>query len=183
MIKIGNILLVIFFLIAGFACQQGEKEIIANRIQYDVNIKSPNPDYDWWIQNLPGPQREELVNLIMDGALSGKFQAYDYFNNPISTQEVARVMSDTTYFTLINQDPPYDEKDTTIIYTIVKEDIQRIRFLEEWKLNPDNLTIEKKILGIAPVAQRFDAIGNERWQPLFWIYTDKEFIKELGVGE
>ena len=82
--KIGNILLLFFFLIAGFACQQGEKEIIANRIQYDVNIKSPNADYDWWIQNLPGPQREVLVDLILDGALSGKFQAYDYFNNPIS---------------------------------------------------------------------------------------------------
>ena len=65
------------------SCMQEKTQLVTEKIQYDVNIKSPDPDYDWWIQNLPGPQRENLVDMIMDGALSGKFQAYDYFNNPM----------------------------------------------------------------------------------------------------
>ena len=66
------------------SCMQEKTQLVTEKIQYDVNIKSPDPDYDWWIQNLPGPQRENLVDMIMDGALSGKFQAYDYFNNAIT---------------------------------------------------------------------------------------------------
>ena len=39
------------------SCMQKKREVVTEKIQYDVNIKSPDPDYDWWIQNLPGPQR------------------------------------------------------------------------------------------------------------------------------
>lgn len=170
----------IALLVVSYACQQKEKEVIANRIQYDVNIKSPDPDYDWWIQNLPGPQREMLVSVILDGALSGKFQAYDYFNYPITAGQVGMILSDTLYLKLMDEEPPYSERDTMIINNIEKEDILRIRFLEEWKLNPENLMMDKKILGIAPIARRIDVTGVERWQPLFWIYTDEKFIEELG---
>jgi hypothetical protein len=154
-------------------------EVIADKIQYDVNIKSPDPEYDWWIQNLPGPQREQLVDIIIDGALSGKFQSYDYFYSPLSPAEVALVLSDTTFLTLRDEEPPYSERDTILVYNIQKEDIQRIRFLEEWYFDPETLATDKKVLGIAPIARRIDVNGIERWQPLFWIFVDNEFIAEL----
>jgi hypothetical protein len=166
-------------LMAMFACESAPKETIATRIQYDVNIVSPNPDYDWWIQNLPGPQRERLLDVIIDGARSGKFQAYDYWNSPITPQEVGMVMSDTSFLTLVDEEPPYEERDTIVVYNIRKEDILRIRFLEEWQLDPESLQMQKKILGIAPIARRIDLMGVERWQPLFWVYTDEEFIQGL----
>ena len=169
-------LVIILFVVA---CQQQEKEIITEKIQYDVNIKSPDPDYDWWIQNLPGPQREKLVDMIIDGALSGKFRAYDYYNQPITSADVKMILSDTSYYTILDEEPPYNERDTMVVSHILREDVMRIRFLEEWKINPDNLCVEKQILGIAPVARRPDLMGMERWQPLFWIYTDEEFLKEL----
>jgi hypothetical protein len=162
-----------------FSCQHQPKQTIATKIQYDVNIVSPDPDYDWWIQNLPGPQRERLVDLIIDGASSGKFQAYDYFNIPITAQQVQTILSDTSYFTLVDEEPPYEERDTVVVYNIRKEDILRIRFLEEWVMDPETLQMNKKILGIAPIARRLDIMGVERWQPLYWIYTDEEFIEEL----
>ena len=174
-----NIVLLIAVLLVGMACQQNNKEIIAEKIQYDINIKSPDPEYDWWIQNLPGPQREYFVDMIIDGAISGKYKAYDYFYSPLTLNEVASIMSDTTYFTLYDEDPPYAERDTMVIYTILKEDIQRIRFLEEWHVDPTNLSTEKKVLGIAPIAKRIDVTGTERWQPLFWIFVDEKFIEEL----
>ena len=174
-----NHILFFFLLITIFGCQQKENEIITKKIQYDVNIKSPDPEYDWWIQNLVGPEREKLVGIIVDGAKSGKFQAYDYFNNPIDRFEVANIFADTMVVTMMRENPPYEPFDTMIVYNILNEDIKRLRFLEEWRLNPENLKFEKKIMGLAPVASRLDYYGIERWQPLFWIYTDEETINKL----
>ena len=173
------IILIAAVLMMCLSCQQPDKETIATKIQYDVNIKSPDPDYDWWIQNLPGPQREQLVNWIIDGALSGKFSAYDYFYSPLTSSDVSSILSDTSYYILVDEEPPYAERDTMVIYTIRKEDILRIRFLEEWLVDPESLTTEKKVLGIAPIAKRHDITGTERWQPLFWIFTDDDFRKEV----
>ena len=168
----------ILFLQIVSSCEYGKNEIVSEKIQYDVNIKSPDPDYDWWIQNLPGPQREKLVETILTGAINGKFQAYDYYNNPISPAEVSAILSDTTVVRLTQVEPPYETYDSIIIYNIIPEDIQRIRFLEEWRMNTEDLSFEKKIVGIAPVARRV-VLNIERWQPLFWIYPDKEFEDNL----
>ncbi len=163
--------------------QEKPKEVITQKIQYDVNIKSPSPDWDWWIQNIVGPDREKLVNMIMDGALSGKFQAYDYFNDSITPADISLMLADTFYLTYKRTVPPYDDYDTTVIMKINRSDIQRIRFLEEWKIDPSTMHFEKKVFGIGPVARRIDLHGIERWQPLFWIYTDEDFIKRLKSEE
>ena len=176
-----NLLLFSVFITATLlSCQQKSKQdIITKKIQYDVNIKSPDADWDWWIQNIVGPDREKLVDLVMDGALSGKFQAYDYFSDSISPVDIEYMLADTFYLTYKRTFPPYDNYDTSIIMKINREDIQRIRFLEEWKIDPESMHFEKKVFGIGPVARRTDLQGTERWQPLFWIYTDNDFIKSL----
>jgi hypothetical protein len=176
-----KVLLFIILAVFGFfSCKQKpEKEVITKKIQYDVNIKSPDADWDWWIQNIVGPDREKLVDMIMDGALSGKFQAYDYFSDSISPADIKMMLADTFYLTYKRSVPPYDEFDTTVIMNITRADIQRIRFLEEWRIDPETMQFEKKIMGIGPVAHRYDLAGNERWQPLFWIYTDDDFINGL----
>ena len=171
-------LLSILFLQIISSCDNRNKYIVTEKIQYDVNIKSPDPDYDWWIQNLPGPQREKLVETILAGAIDGQFQVYDYYNNPISPAEVSAILSDTTVVRLTQVEPPYETYDSVIIYNIIPEDILRIRFLEEWRMNPEDLSFEKKIVGIAPVARRV-VMDIERWQPLFWIYPDKELRDKL----
>jgi len=163
--------------------QQTHQEVITKKIQYDVNIKSPSPDWDWWIQNIVGPDRDKLVDEIMDGALSGKFQAYDYFSDSIKPEDIRMMLADTFYITVKRAKPPYDDYDTTVVLDITRDDIQRIRFLEEWTINPETMQISKKVMGIGPVARRHDLSGNERWQPLFWIYTDKDFIKNLKKEE
>ncbi len=170
------VILISLFLVA---CQQPERELITEKIQYDVNIKSPDADYDWWIQNLPGPQREKLVDMIIDGALSGKYKAYDYFNTPITPNDIRMILSDTTYYDIMDEEPPYETRDTMVVSNIFRKDMLKIRFLEEWKIDPENLQVEKKVLGIAPIARRPDLMGMERWQPLFWVSTDKEYLEEL----
>jgi hypothetical protein len=160
-------------------CRSKPEEIITKRIQYDVNIKSPNPNYDWWIQNLVGPQREKLVEAILQGAATGKFKAYDYFYQPLSKQAVARILADTIAVKVRETMPPYALKDTLIIRHIGIKQVLRIRFLEEWRINPKTMQFTKTIKGIAPVARRIDAKGNVQWQPLFWIFPNPATVKKL----
>jgi len=176
--KIITAITLVAMLFAATSCKQDNKKVITQKIQYDVNIKSPDADYDWWIQNLPGPDRENLVGKILEGAKSGKFKAYDYFQNPISAAEVRSLMADTIVLRLMETEPPYKEYDTTIVNVIHLEDIQRLRFLEKWEIEEESLQIEKTIYAIAPIARRIDFNGIERWQPLFWIYTDESFLKK-----
>ncbi len=161
------------------SCHSKREEIITKRIQYDVNIKSPNPDYDWWIQNLVGPQREKLVKIILRGAVSGRFKVYDYFYSPLDKKEVSRILSDTIVLKVRESEPPYKLKDSAVVTHIQVKDIRRLRFLEEWRINPKTMQFTKIIKGIAPVARRIDAEGNIRWQPLFWIFPDPKTASEL----
>lgn len=171
------ILIIIFF--SGCGRQKSDR-LITKKIQYDVNIKSPDPEWDWWIQNIVGPDREKLVDIIMDGALKGKFQAYDYFGDSLTPAQVKSMLSDTFYLSYKREEPPYETFDTAVIFKINRNDILRIRFMEEWRINPETMEFHKKVLGIGPVARRVDMHGTERWQPLFWISTDKEFLKSFG---
>jgi len=177
---LGNLLLLIFWMAS---CQQKKTTVITSKIQYDVSIKSPDPNYDWWIQNVAGPQREHLATMILEGALSGKYQAYDYFYQPITPKKVAQILNDTIMKQVQDKNPPYELKDTLIIKKITVKDILKLRFMEEWKVNEQNLDFEKKVAGIAPVARITDASGNVRWQPLFWIFPDKAFLKNLQKNQ
>jgi hypothetical protein len=159
--------------------KSGDSEQITKMIQYDVLLKSPDPSYDWWIQNIPGPDRENLVKLIFDGVKSGKFKAYDYYKTPMNLAEARSVFADTMNMRLMRTTAPFEEYDTAIITHITESDILKLRFLEKWEMNPSTLQITKTIYGIAPVARR-EIQGIERWQPLFWIFTDEGFVKSLA---
>ncbi len=174
---------ILFFLLLSSCGERDQPLLITKKIQYDVNIKSPNPEYDWWIQNLVGPQREEIVTLILDGAKTGKFKAYDYYYQPISKQEVASILSDTLIQKLRRTEPPYALYDTMVIHKITGKDVVRLRFMEEWRVNPKTLQFEKIIKGVAPVAKRIDAKGVIRWQPLFWIFPNKNTAQSLQNEE
>ena len=168
--KIWIILTILLF--ALLACkQQTEKSLITKKIQYDVSIKSPNPAYDHWIQNIGQTDREIFVSNLLDAVYNGQISAYDYFSKRLSLEEIRQIGTDTAYRTLTRNYPPYAEYDTIIISKIEISDINKIRFLEAWYMDENSLVFEKEIIGIAPVADKFDDEGNFMGlQPLFWIY-------------
>jgi hypothetical protein len=130
-------------------------------------------DYDPWIENIEERKRIEFVQSILEAAYSGKVKAYDYFNNLLSLDEVKNIGVDTIYRTLIRTTLPYDEYDTIIVNRIEIKDINKIRFVEEWKMNTETLSFEKRIISIAPVVDKFDSNGNRLGkQPLFLIYLN-----------
>lgn len=159
--------------IFNFCTQTGTKRLLTEKIQYDVSIKSPNPDYDWWVQNIERPQREKFTLNLIESAYNGKIKVFDYFNNPLSINEVKSIGVDTTYRTLTRDFPPYSEFDTIIVSRFKISDITKIRFLEEWFLDEKTFVIEKKVIGIAPLVDKYDANGNFLGlQLLFWIYPE-----------
>lgn len=153
------------------------RTIITKKIQYDVPIVNKEPDYDWWIKNIEGSDRESLLNNIFDRVLAGDVQAYDYFNKPLSIDAVKRILADTVYLTLMRPVEPFNEYDTMIIHNIEPNQVSLLRFLEEWKYDENNLKIDKKIFAISPV---IEMIVNDKkvTRPLFWIYTDDSILKK-----
>ena len=147
--------------------------MVTKKIQYDVNITNNNPNYDPWIENINQSQRHAFVQNLLDAAYNGKVKTYDYFNKPLNLDELKNLSVDTIYKTLTRTYPPYDEFDTIIVNRINIRDINKIRFLEEWSINETNLVFEKKVIGIAPVIDKYDTEGNFLGkQPLFWIYPE-----------
>jgi hypothetical protein len=168
-------------LVAGFtACEQRKEDnrtLITKKIQYDVPIVNMDPTYDWWIKNIEGSDREDLLNNIFDRALSGDVQAYDYFMKPLSARQVEMMLVDTIIYTLQRPYDPYDEYDTMIIERIEPNHVSIIRFLEEWKYDEKTLEIDKKIYAISPVLE-VEVNGKKVTRPLFWVYTDHSILKK-----
>ncbi len=155
-----------------------EKEPITERIQYDVSIQSDDQDLHWWVNNIEGSKREPFVKWLLDAAYSGKHQAYDYFNKPLSIDDVKSLGIDTTFVTLMREVPPYDEYDTIVIQQYDYRDIAKVRFLEEWYFGDGGQVIQKKVLGVAPVLVR--KYGDEEYnEVLFWIYFDEDYPDAL----
>lgn len=162
-----------FLLIFSFCSQRENKVSITKKIQYDVNIKSVYANYDPWIENIYNQQRIEFVQNMLAAAYNGQVKAYDYFNQPMSLKELNNIGVDTIYKTLTRSYPPYEEFDTIIVNRLDIQDINKIRFLEEWYIDKEKLNFEKKVIGIALVIDKYDEEGNIIGKyPLFWVYPN-----------
>ncbi len=166
-----------------FSCEykkDEERKIITSRIQYDVYIKSPDSQYVWWRENIPGPDREKLVNWIMDKAYSGDIEAYDYFNKPLTVEQVKSIGKDTIYRTLMRTEAPFEKYDTMVVKSLELQDIKKIRFLEEWYYDKNNDLINKEIIGVSPVIERYNDEGEFiANQPLFWLYFKEGYAQKM----
>ncbi|MCX6235292.1 MAG: hypothetical protein NT175_11350 [Bacteroidetes bacterium] len=177
--KLIKFILLIIFIDFFISCNTSSRKnmiVITERIQYDVPIKSPDPDFDWWVQNLEGPRREAFVKMIMEAAYSGKYRVYDYFNKPLTPEQVKNIGIRRVPFTFQRTSPPYDSYDTLIEQNLELRDITRVRFLEEWYMDERHFKMNKKIVGMGPVIEDFDENGNFRgYRLLFWIYMDEKY--------
>jgi len=178
-ITLFNLLLFFLFLSCRTASKSDSK-ILTERIQYDVLIKSPDPEYDWWVQNLEGPKREYLIKNLIDAAYSGNIDVYDYyFNTLLTSNEVKNIGFKRDTLTFQRPDPPYELYDTVVEQKLDIREITKIRFLEEWYMDEKTLEIEKMVIGLAPLARNYDEKGEFRgYMPLFWIYFDERYPLE-----
>jgi hypothetical protein len=159
------------------SCGSGKGELLTERIQYDVTLKSPETDLAWWVQNLEGPKREKLVQAVITSAREGKVKVYDVMTNKqLSAGEILERGTRTELLTLQRPFEPYENYDTVIKRELQLSDISRLRFLEEWYLNQDNGKITKKVIAVCPLVESYTETGELRgYQPLFWLSFVRRF--------
>lgn len=162
------------------SCGSGKGDILTERIQYDVTIKTPESDLEWWVQNLEGPKREKLVQAIINSANAGKLKIYDVMTNkqiPVSELKERSVRNEL--ITLQRSYPPYENYDSIVKRELQLSDISRLRFLEEWYMNEETGAITKKVLAICPLVESYTETGELRgYNPLFWLSFEKKFTLE-----
>jgi hypothetical protein len=171
-------LMIILFSLFLLSCQQHSQsgKEITRRIQYDVDIKSPDVDMDWWVQNLEGAQRESLLRQILESAYEGKVRTWDVFHNEMRPEQIRAMGNRADTITIQRPEPPYELYDTVLTKTLNINDISRIRFLEEWYIDPASLRIEKKVIGLCPMLESYSPEGHLRgYMPMFWVYFDAAY--------
>ncbi len=125
--------------------------------------------------NYPG---EYFVKIILDAAMNGEITAYDVptdagvseFSYPLEPNEVAALAA--TVDTVISYDPDtYEEEIQIVRNEINPEDIKKFRIKEVWYFDRKYSTLKVRILGIAPIIDKYDENDNFLFdRPMFWIY-------------
>jgi hypothetical protein len=185
MMKKRFILWIIAFVIIGMiSCKSDsskKKKILTERVQYDVFIKSPDPDSPWWVDNIEGLKRESLIKTIINKVYSGEIKAYEYmFKRPYTKEEVKALENYTDTLAFQRAYPPYDYYDTVVVHQLDIQKIVKIKFLEEWYFDEKHNIFEKKVVGLAPVKENYGKDGELRgYTPMFWIFFDKKYPDKL----
>ncbi|MFQ5445760.1 MAG: gliding motility protein GldN [Saprospiraceae bacterium] len=117
--------------------------------------------------------KEPFFEIITKAAEAGDITLYsadaDDFSHPLSLEKLDGILF-TTDSVEIWDDPSHSRLE--IIRTAVYfEDIKRFRLQEMWYFDSKTSTLKVRILGIAPIKERYaengDVIGD---MPLFWVH-------------
>lgn len=127
--------------------------------------------------NLPFAYPERpFFSILLEGVESGELTAYstedDRFSQPLSGEEIENSIYQVD--TIIVADPElnmYGEQFEVVRTGTNPADIKRFRLKELWYFDEATSTMRVRILGIAPLKEKYDDNGNFRYEyPLFWIY-------------
>ena len=156
------------------------KKLLTERIQYDVIIKTPDPAFDWWVQNIEGSKRESFVKTFLDLAGSGKVKVYDYFNEPLTPEQVKAMRSKTDTVRIIDEENSNSIRDTIVKDELNIQEVTKVRFLEEWYFDEKKLGFDKKVVGVMLMRENYgDSLELRGYSPLFWIYFDDAYPAKL----
>ncbi|MCD4736670.1 MAG: gliding motility protein GldN [Bacteroidales bacterium] len=120
---------------------------------------------------------KNFMTVIMDAIKEGTLTAYDpdtddQFLVPMTYQEIE------SKFTQMDTVPEYDPNNPQRIigYKYIKEEldpseVERIKLKEDWFFDKQRSVMDVRIIGICPVRNLYDDMGNYvGLQNLFWIY-------------
>lgn len=115
-----------------------------------------------------------LITTILDAANEGDITLYntwdDKFSQSLTQEEIQGLMSSSDTISI------YDPETFRDSIVVVKnelnwEDIKKYRIKEVWYFDEETSTLGVRILGIAPIVDRFDNDGNYlNSGPMFWAY-------------
>jgi hypothetical protein len=128
----------------------GEGILVADRIIQDIIIRNTDPDNAWTEESLKGMQQESLVDTIFNMVYSQRAIAFDFDTNEKLTVKQVKQIEKKAGFS--------------------RERIGKIQFTESWYLNPDKVTMTKKVSSLVLGYETFDSQGEFRgYLPVFRI--------------
>lgn len=115
-----------------------------------------------------------LITTIMDAAKEGDITLYntwdDRFSQALTQEEIQGLMSSSDTVSIYD---PETFRDSIIVVNneMNWEDIKKYRIKEAWYFDEETSTLGVRILGIAPIINRYDDDGNLlNSGPMFWAY-------------
>lgn len=151
-------------------------KLLDSRIQYDVYIRNPEQDVNWWVNNLEGIKREKLLGSIINVAYSGKVNVYDENNRLLTLEQVKAIGNEPTLLKTKTPNPPYNDTIILIENQLNIQLVTKIRFIEEWYIDDQTLEIGKKVVGMTPLIEEyFEDNTFKGYKPLFSLYFDDKY--------
>jgi len=122
--------------------------LVAENIIQDIIIKNTDPDDAWTQECLQGMKREKLVDIAFELAYSGKAVVYDFDTREKLTVKQIKQLEKAAGFS--------------------RDKVGKIQFIESWYLNPDKVTVTKKVSSMVLGYETFGSEGEFRgYLPVF----------------
>jgi len=124
--------------------------------------------------------RKPFIMILLDHARKDDIAAYsvqglegadgDNFSNPIPKEEMQTL--GTKIDTVVTFDPEtLEEIIEPVVNPFNPEDVRQFRLKEVWFFDEETSAMDVRILGIAPIQDRYDDNGNFlNSGPMFWVY-------------
>jgi gliding motility associated protien GldN len=116
-----------------------------------------------------------LITVLMDAAEAGTVTLYDglddEFTTPLDDIKSVPALSSSTDSTWVWD--PETETETLMVITndFNPETVNKFRIKEVWFFNENTSTMEVRILGIAPIMEKYGEFGDYQGDvPLFWAF-------------
>jgi gliding motility associated protien GldN len=121
----------------------------------------------------PIASRQNLVTCLLNSICAQESVAYDpvddEFMIQLSRAEVSSSTSSTD--TIYVEDEMGNLIPREIVNSFEPSSVKRIRLKEDWIFHNGRSTLEKRIIGICPVAEKYDENDEYKGEmPLFWMY-------------
>lgn len=118
--------------------------------------------------------KEPFINILLNSAREGNIQVYsvydDEFTTPLTQEEMQTLGSSVD--TIITFDPEtFQEIVQVVVNELNPEDVKQYRLKEVWFFDEEASNLSVRILGLAPIINRYDDNGNFlNSGPMFWAY-------------
>ncbi|MCP4443467.1 MAG: gliding motility protein GldN [Aureispira sp.] len=119
-------------------------------------------------------EKAYFINIILDAAKKDDISLYhvfdDQFTQPMTQEE--RQTIGTSVDTIITFNPDtFDEEIQVVVNELDPTDVKKYRLKEVWYFDEETSSMGVRILGVAPIIDRYDDNGNFlNSGPMFWAY-------------
>lgn len=119
-------------------------------------------------------QKNTFIEVLLKAAKSGNITAYnmadDEFKTPFTPEETQNMGNSVD--TIISFNPEdYSEVVNVVVNELNPNDVKQFRLKEVYFFDEERSDLDVRILGIAPIVERYDRDGNFlNSGPMFWAY-------------